>query len=240
MEESRSTLRLGIAEGVIPTKWVRMWKERFPEVWLDLLPREATGAEASILAGEIDAGIIRPPVRGEGLHVIQLYEEMPVVVAPKDHYVAAADEVTLADLAEEIVHEVERGVRWTVPVGTPAQSESPTTRDAVQLVAAGVGILVVPQSIARLHARKDLISRPVSDLPPTPVGLVWREGDDSELIEELIGVVRGRTIASTRGRAAEPAPKRTAAQKAAARREYLAERRGQQGRPPGRGKRRKR
>lgn len=240
MGMSRSSLRLGIAEGVTPTTWVRRWKERLPEAELELVTLGVVGGAEEIRAGRIAAGILRPPQDSEGLHVIPLYEETAVVITPKDHYVAAADHVSVADLEGEVVHEVVDGVRWQQPVGVLAEGARATTADAIQIVAAGVGILVVPQSLARLHARKDLVHRPVTDLPLTPVGLVWRSDDDSPLIEELIGVVRGRTAASTRGRPPTAAPKRTAAQKAAARREYLAKQRSGQAapRPRGRGRRR--
>lgn len=236
----RSSLRLGIAEGVTPTTWIRRWSHRLPEVELDLVMFNAVAGMAEVRAGSIDAGILRPPQHAEGLHVIPLYEERAVVIAPKDHYLAAADEVNVADLDGEVVHDVADAVRWPVPIGTPAAQSQPTTRDAIQLVAAGVGILVVPHSLARLHARKDLMHRPVADLPLTPVGLVWRNDDDSPLIEELIGIVRGRTAGSTRGQPSAASVKRTAAQKAAARREYLAKQRAERGAPRTRGKGRRR
>ena len=40
-----------------------------------------------------------------------------------------------------------------------------TTAEAIELVAAGVGVLVVPQSLARLHHRRDLAYRPLTDAP---------------------------------------------------------------------------
>ena len=80
------------------------------------------------------------------------------------------------------------------------------------MVAAGVGVLVVPQSLARLHHRKDLTYRPIVDAPTCPVALAIPEGEQSALVAEFIGIVRGRKPNSSRGQA-EPAPKRTAREK---------------------------
>jgi DNA-binding transcriptional LysR family regulator len=75
-----------------------------------------------------------------------------------------------------------------------------TLAEAVASVAAGAGIVIVPMSLARLHHRKDVVHVRVSGVPTTPVGLAWRRDDDDERIETFIGVVRGRTANSTRGR----------------------------------------
>ena len=82
----------------------------------------------------------------------------------------------------------------------------------MQLVAAGMGALLVPQSLARLYHRKDLTYRPITDAPACPVALAFPEGEQSELVEEFIGIVRGRKASSSRGQA-EPAPKRSAREK---------------------------
>ena len=45
--------------------------------------------------------LMRLPVDRDGLHCIPLYDEVPVVVAGHEHFVAAGDEVALDDLADE-------------------------------------------------------------------------------------------------------------------------------------------
>jgi len=226
--------RLGIAEGVIPRKWVRLWGERVPQVPLDVVALPASGGEAQVRAGAIHAGLVRLPVApGEvPVHAIPLYEEEPVVVVPADHYLCAAERVQAEDFAEEVVFRPFDGVHWPIELGRPPLQQPREAAGAVQLVAAGAGVLVVPKSIARLHHRKDLTYREVTDLPLTPVGLVWPVEGAHALIEELIGIVRGRTPRSTRGGRAEPPRKKNAAEKAAARREYLASQRRNQRRPP--------
>jgi len=66
-------------------------------------------------------------------------------------------------------------------------------------VAAGTGIVLVPLSVARLHHRKDVVHRPVTDLEPTTVALAWLRERDAEDTQAFVGVVRGRTANSSRG-----------------------------------------
>lgn len=175
--------------GVTPAKWARVWGERMPRHPLTLLP--VTDALAALHDGTAQVALTRLPVDAERYSAIPLYTEQPVVVAPKGHAIEAFDTLTLADLAGETVLEGEWG---------------PT----VELVAANVGVTVLPQSVARALSRRDVVARPVTDAPTTRVALVWPLDGDSELIDEFIGIVRGRTVNSSRGQASDSA----AAQKA--------------------------
>lgn len=127
------------------------------------------------------------------------------MLVPKDHLVTAADEVSVGDIAEEIVlHPLDDVLDWERLPGRPALERPATTADAVELVAAGIGVLLVPLSLARLHHRKDLTYRTVTDAPESSVALSWPEDAHTDRVEDFIGIVRGRTVNSTRGRQPEP------------------------------------
>ncbi|MEY9928251.1 DNA-binding transcriptional LysR family regulator [Catenulispora sp. GP43] len=208
------TFRLAYVPGVTPAKWVRTWGERLPEVPLELVAVTAAEAAGALVAGEADAGLVRLPVDRDLLSAIPLYAETTVVVVPKDHELTAAEEVAAEELDGYIVqHPMDDCLEWEKLPGQPAISRPETTADAIELVAAGVGLLLVPQSLARLHHRKDLAYRPVNDVPQSQVALSWPEGQTTDLVEEFIGIVRGRTVNSTRGRGA-PAAAAAAKEKA--------------------------
>ncbi|SHK70368.1 LysR substrate-binding domain-containing protein [Actinacidiphila paucisporea] len=199
--------RLAYVPGVTPAKWVRIWHERFPGTPLDLLPVPAAEAADLLRARGADAGFVRLPVDRTALSAIPLYTETTVVVAPKDHLVAAVEEVSAADLADEVVlHPLDDTLGWERPPGTPARERPATTVDAIELVAAGVGLLAVPQSLARLHHRRDLTYRPLTDAPQSQVALSWPEEATTDQVDDFIGIVRGRTPNSTRGRSAQAQP----------------------------------
>ncbi|UFR06026.1 LysR family transcriptional regulator substrate-binding protein [Streptomyces sp. Go40/10] len=204
--EDSPSFRLAYVPGVTPAKWVKTWNERLPGIPLTLVQVPAAEAPEVLRAGEADAGLVRLPVDRTVFSAIPLYTETTVVVVPKDHLITAAEEVTLADLADEVLfHPLDDVFDWEAPPGEPAFERPATTADAVELVAANVGLLIVPQSLARLHHRRDLTYRPVVDAPQSSVALSWPEEATTDLVEDFIGIVRGRTVNSTRGRTAAPA-----------------------------------
>lgn len=205
--------RLGYVPGVTPAKWVRIWGERLPRVPLELIQVTAAEAPELVRRAELDAVLLRLPIDRTGLHAIPLYVEQTVVVVPKDHVITAAEEITTDDLTDELMlHPQDDVLDWDHPPGRLIDDRPARTADAVELVAMGTGLLVVPQSLARLHHRKDLTYRPLTGVPESQVALSWPEDEDGELVEHLIGIVRGRTVNSTRGPAVakqrpKPAPK---------------------------------
>jgi DNA-binding transcriptional LysR family regulator len=203
-----TTFRLLVVLGVTVDRWSRAWSERLPGVELQLVTAEAT-RDAMLLSARADAGLVRLPVDQDTFHAIPLYTEVTVVVVPRDHMLAGADEVTVADLADEtLLRPLDDVLPWTGAPAAPATvtADRPaTTAGAVELVAAGVGVLVIPQSLARIYQRRDLTYRVVTDAPRSSVALVWARDGYTDLVEEMIGIVRGRTVNSTRGPAQAPA-----------------------------------
>ncbi|WP_314363755.1 LysR substrate-binding domain-containing protein [Rothia mucilaginosa] len=181
---------------------------------------------------------------GEKYHSIRLYEELSVVILPVDHVLTVLDEVPVEELAEEFLlqpasdipayEEVSRAWRESAGRIVP---EGLTDKETIELVAAGVGLYIVPMSIARFYHRKDLTYRPVAGLDTYPVHLVWPRAPKGEprseeleaLLQDFIGIVRGRTATSERGSetrqaraeriAAEKAKEKAKARAANARRE---------------------
>ncbi|MET7692865.1 LysR substrate-binding domain-containing protein [Streptomyces sp. NPDC005483] len=202
------SFRLAYVPGVTPAKWVRIWNERRPDIPLELLQVSVAEASDVLRDGSADAGFVRLPVDRTVFSAIPLYAETTVVVVPKDHVVTAVEEVTLEDLADEVVlHPLDDVIGWEQPPGEPAFERPATTADAIELVAANIGVLVVPQSLARLHHRRDLTYRPLTDAPQSEIALSWREDATTDRVEDFIGIVRGRTVNSSRGRT-QPEPER--------------------------------
>ena len=189
------TFRLGFVTGATPDKWARIWRERRPEP-LELVPTTEATQERLVRDGTLDMGLVRLPVDREGLHLIRLYDEVPVVVVPRDHFVTAATEVSLEDLVDEQLVLPHRS-GW-VPSAPQLDWPAMIEKEAIEVVASGSGIAIVPMSVARLYARKDVASRPVTDLAPTTIALAWLEIRDDEVTQAFVGVVRGRTPRSSR------------------------------------------
>lgn len=194
-------LRVAFVPGATPDKWARVWRERHPRVPLELSLVEESDQRAVLDDGTADLVLARLPVDLDSpapLHCVRLYDELPVVVASREHVVAALDEhdvVDPADLSEDqLVLPHPSG--WAPEID---QLDFPpmSAKDAIEVAASGTGIVVVPMSVARLHHRKDVVTR-VVDLPPTTIALIWLRDADSPLHQDFVGVVRGRKASSSR------------------------------------------
>jgi DNA-binding transcriptional LysR family regulator len=136
----------------------------------------------ALRTGEADAAFLRDITADAEFSAIRLYEEVPVVVASRDHLFAALDageQLMPSDLDGENLLD-----------GQDA--------DTLELVAAGVGIARMPQSVARALSRRDVVARPLDGWPSTWISLVWPIDATTPAVETFIGIVRGRTENSSR------------------------------------------
>ncbi|MFJ4028812.1 LysR family transcriptional regulator substrate-binding protein [Paenarthrobacter sp. NPDC089989] len=196
-EESPETpeLRFAYVAGVTPGKWIRRWEERMPDVPLHAFMSDDESQLSVLRDGSADLSFVRLPVDREGLHVIPLYEEQQAVVAPKGHEISVFEEVAFEDVSEENFLDV-------AGMGGPDM--------ALQVVASGAGLVIMPMPVARHLNNKQTVSRRLSGVPGTQIGLAWLAGNDSPVIEEFIGIVRGRTAQSSRQPSAQQEkPKKT-------------------------------
>ena len=225
-------LRVGYVPGVQPDKWLRRWAKRVAAVGGPPVHAECSDAPLTALRRATREGpdgdgpdgdgpdetaathpgydvvFVRehddaPRSAPPGLLRIPLYTETMAVLAARGHELAAFDELDTAALD---------GERWLDPLD-PVTATSVEVSAAVDLVAAGVGLLVLPQPRARQLGRKDVVARPLLGVPATRIGIAWaaeREGDP--LVDAFVGIVRGRTANSSRG--ATPVERASSAQQA--------------------------
>ncbi|HHY2118537.1 LysR family transcriptional regulator [Acinetobacter baumannii] len=150
----------------------------------------------ALLNGEIDIGLIRPPVRHtlDGINTLKLYEEPLMVAMHIDHAkFAKLEKVYLKDLKHECFvstpHAERGGLSYLVAnlclaAGFTPQKASIQSRkiSQLQLVAANLGVGIVPAEFQQiLPANVKLI--PLADsLSLSEVLLVYRKGHD-EIIQ---------------------------------------------------------
>ncbi|WP_223285902.1 hypothetical protein [Kocuria atrinae] len=154
---------VGYVPGVMPGKWFRRWEERRHKPALSQYPVRADSWREALTSGEIKACFVRlewedrdPSLEElrEEFRAVALYEELQVVVLDKDHILTVAETLTTAELTAE-----------SEPQKKPATDEADM---AVELTAAGVGPVILPMSVARLHHRKDVTYRELTDAPTIP------------------------------------------------------------------------
>lgn len=191
--------RLGAVPGATPGKWIDTWKQRMPRVTLELVPIDPGTQRAAI--EELDAALIRLPLTDDTLHLIPLYDEISVVVTSAESHLLVVDELDRADLAGEVLITPLDDVLGPLEIPgvvTPEFAQLETTADAIATAATGVGIVIVPMSLARLHQRKDAGHRPLRGGPTSTVALAWPRDRTTDDVDAFVGIVRGRTANSSR------------------------------------------
>lgn len=178
-EEQPTGIIVGYVPGVNVAKWRTTWAERFRRTPLDIIEVSADQAEHHVNTGLVDLCFARLPLNTDGWHCIQLWDEVQAAWVSKDHPISLFESVTLADLADETVF-------------------TEIDADALSQVTVGEAVLQVPQAVARSYSRRDLAHRPITDAELTRIVLVWRKDNDNSLIDEFIGIVRGRSAQSSR------------------------------------------
>jgi DNA-binding transcriptional LysR family regulator len=190
--DARQPLRIAIAPGVTVSKWTGRFQERHPGTAFEVV-RVAEADGVSVLhSGRATVSFVRLPIDRDGLSVIRLYAEAPVLVVSRESALAGREPLTMAEVGEL------SGVADYPTVGD--------AKDAVALVAAGVFALRLPHSVARSSARKDVVAIPIADGPETEIAICWIAAEVTDLIEEFVGIVRGRTAASSRSTPTPPTP----------------------------------
>ena len=137
----------------------RSFRSAHPEVEISLEEHPSVELSNALREGRIDAAFVRPPLkRNEGLVVHPLEEEDMVLAVPSSHRLAAMKEVDLRDLEAESFILYPRAVRPGLADAVVAACEragfaphiaqyAPQLSSTINLVAASLGISIVPQSM---------------------------------------------------------------------------------------------
>ena len=211
-------LRVGVAGTAtyrLMPEIVRIARHRLPRVRLQVVGEMLTPQmEEALLENRVDAAIIRPPVASAELRLDE-FEQTPLVVAlPKDHPLAretgplAAEQLAGEDMVSypstsvvaSAVAEISRRAGFRPRI----VQEATETSTAIALVAAGLGLCVMPDSSA-LPMSASITVRPLT--PTVTIGLAtaWRAGDGSPLVAAFVDLVREAADA-LRTSAADSAP----------------------------------
>jgi DNA-binding transcriptional LysR family regulator len=175
----------------------RLVKREMPRVILEVHTEMLTPAqEAALLERRLDVGVLRPPLRQEGIAHRAIADEPLVVAVSQEHWLGEADSVRVEQLRHEnfIMYGAGLGsvVNDAVIHNCLAAGFSPhcayevsETQIALAMVAAGLGVAMLPDSI-RSAPREGVVCKQVEDAHSVRLDLAWREGDESPLLRRLL------------------------------------------------------
>jgi DNA-binding transcriptional LysR family regulator len=206
-------VRVGFTESAsfnpLVTSTFRSFRSAFPDIEVSLEERQSTELAIALREGRIDVAFVRPPLKtAEGLTFRLLQEEEMVAAVPSGHALAKRKRIDLRELQNEAFILYPRAVRPGLADAvvmacqkagfTPrVEQYAPQLAATINLVAASLGVSVVPRSMQGLQrgalAYIPLRGRPVR----AQLSLAHRTEESAPAVLKFIELTR--EAARTRG-----------------------------------------
>jgi len=181
-------LRLGFVSladyGVLPGL-LKAYKAARPRVALALREMLSPEQASALSAGELDFGLLLPPVTGELEHLVVQRERFLVALPSRHRLARTSGRLAVRELADESfvmaprdiaprLHDVVAGLAARAGFVPRLAQEAIQMQTVVSLVSSGLGVALVPASLANL-GRRGVIYREISDPHPRlDLWLAWR------------------------------------------------------------------
>lgn len=184
--------------GALPSA-VSTFRRAAPEVTLSLTEMSTHAQIDALHADELDVGFIRPPVTSE-LELATVRREPLVVAMPSTHRLCRARQLTLDRLVDEpfvlFPRQVGPGYVDLVLSACLRAGFSPRVEHEVDniqtiigLVAAGLGVALVPQPVSQLKL-PGVAYRTLADPTSSELAMAWTSRSGSPMLERFVMLVR--------------------------------------------------
>jgi len=197
-----TTIRVGAidsaAAGLLPVL-LHDFRERRPDVTVKLTEDKTIRLLPRLLSGRLDSALVRPPEKPDKrLEFLFLLHETAVVAVSDRHPLASRKRVTVADLAEQPLIVPERRSRphshdLTMKLFAQAGLHARVVQLAdekqtiVNLVAAELGVAIVPRWTSRMVARGvRYIPLAACDMNRLPLAAAWTRGTRDLVRDEML------------------------------------------------------
>lgn len=171
---------------IVP-KLTKRFLSKHPKVKIHLREAIPSALPDDILSGRLDAGILFPPGKIRGLEFRVIHREELCLALPAGHPLAGRKTITPRILENEPLiatpPEVSPNLRDTILQWFHSQEIEPTIRletqlqqTIVSLVAEGLGIALVPESMKKLGLG-GVEFRRLKEAPQIEHGIAWRPGN---------------------------------------------------------------
>ncbi len=182
-------MRLGVIPTIGPFVLPRVFpalRERYPELTIYLREEQTAPLLARLEDGDLDVALIALPYETGDLRIDVIMEDELLFACNRNHALAGTDEISLEAIAGEQLMLLEEGhclrghtldVCRTSDRRSRAQFEASSLLTMVQMVAAGVGVSLIPRLAVDAHiTRGTEISLSRIGIPAArQIGLAWRQ-----------------------------------------------------------------
>jgi len=204
---ARGIIEIGFAgsaafSGVL-AQTIAAWRREHPEVELHLHEMESGPQIEALAEGRLDIGFLRAPVIAPpGIVTARLHREPLLIALPPGHPLIAEESVPAAALAGEpfIIPDQEAGMSFHSHTLAVAQRGGFTPRLAhrgrdliavATLVALGLGVAVVPDSLRKTLSLPGVTYRPLRGAPIlADIAAAFRRGEAAPATRALIRQIR--------------------------------------------------
>ncbi|MCY4533053.1 MAG: hydrogen peroxide-inducible genes activator [Gammaproteobacteria bacterium] len=202
-------MRLGVIPTISPFLLPRVLpvlKKKFPELTIYLREKQTATLLAQLKDGDLDVALIALPYETEDLGIDVIMEDEFLFACNQAHALAGSGEVSLEALEGEQLMLLEEGhclrgqtldVCGMVETKARTQFEASSLHTLVQMVAAGIGVTLIPQLAVDAHITQGTgISLSRLRVPACrKIGLAWRQTSlRTEEFRLLANTLREQTV----------------------------------------------
>lgn len=208
MTDAPDALTMGFVRGISPSRWADRWNAVRRRRRMNLVPVDAhfdaqpAGVDLTLVRAMPGAFPADSRDGSRSRHAVQLYEEAVALVVDADHDLSDVRTIDAVDLdLVRLLDHPAHDVAWPEPEPWKDPTWKPTSLPgALELVATGLGGILMPLPLARHIGKKreHKIVEITGEIAGTRVFATWDVKRDDDEIQELIGVLRGRSARSSR------------------------------------------
>ncbi len=175
------------------------FRAAYPEVVLDVETMTTLRQTKALLSGQIDVGLLRPPIQEPAVSTRVISQDPMVVALPAGHRLTKRARVPLEALADEpfVIYTRSYGpsvqdaiIGHCLAAGFTPQvaQEAADVQTIVSLVAAGIGVSVLISPTPPI-AEDRVVYRPLADkLPTWPLAVAWSPANPAPALANFLAL----------------------------------------------------
>ena len=185
---------------------VRQFKQLYPQVDLTLKRMQTPEQVEALHNGQIDLGLLHPPINDDGLVLETIYREQLVVALPDNHPLANVSQpISLQQLANEsfilfprhvgsVLYDRIINLCQQADFSPKVVQEAIPQQTILGLVAAGIGISLIHSSVRTL-GRLQVVFRDLLEQTPTlETAIAWNRDTTNLVLPSFVEIVRQQNL----------------------------------------------